>query len=148
MPINSALFLLLNAASTLFMTGLIWFVQIVHYPLFGYVGLESYAAYANQHTRRTTWVVGLPMLLELATSVWLVVAPPPNIPLAALWGGLMLTGVLWLSTLLLQIPRHNALGNGFDAAVHRALVSTNWIRTIAWSLRTVLVLWMLATLLR
>lgn len=26
--------LLLNLASALFMTGLIWFVQVVHYPLF------------------------------------------------------------------------------------------------------------------
>lgn len=145
---NSALFLLLNAASTLFMTGLVWFVQIVHYPLFGYVGVEGFVGYANQHTRRTSWVVGPPMLLELTTSVWLVVQPPPMLPPAALWSGLILTGVLWLSTLLLQIPRHNTLGSGFNASVHRALVATNWIRTIAWSLRTVLVLWMLATLLR
>ena len=145
---NFALLLLLNVAATLFMTGLVWFVQVVHYPLFGHVGVDGFVRYESLHARRTLWVVGPPMLLELATSAWLVVQPIPHISPAAAWIGLGLVGVLWLSTLLLQIPRHNALGNGFDASAHRALVTTNWIRTIAWSLRSVLVLWMLAQLLR
>ena len=32
------LLLLLHAGATFFMCGLIWFVQIVHYPLFAQVG--------------------------------------------------------------------------------------------------------------
>ncbi len=51
---------------------------------------------------------------------------------------------IWASTALLQVPRHTALGSGFDRAAHGGLVLTNWLRTAAWSLRGALVLWMAA----
>ena len=146
--LSPALVLLLNAVATLFMTGLIWFVQIVHYPLFGSVGAEGFDRYAALHTRRTTWVVGPPMLLELATSFGLVFRLPVGNSSIQAWSGLALVGVIWLSTLALQIPRHNVLGSGYDPAAHRALVTTNWLRTIAWSGRAALVLWMLAQMLK
>lgn len=39
--------LLLHTFSTIFMTGLIWFVQVVHYPLFAAVGREAAAPYSS-----------------------------------------------------------------------------------------------------
>ena len=38
--------LLANAAATLFMTGVGWFVQVVHYPLLGCVGADEFRAYS------------------------------------------------------------------------------------------------------
>lgn len=38
------------------MTGLIGFVQVVHYPLFDGVGKSDFAAYEAQHTWRTGFV--------------------------------------------------------------------------------------------
>jgi len=38
---------------------------------------------------------------------------------------------------------HERLGHGYADGAHRRLVQTNWIRTIAWTARGVLVLWML-----
>lgn len=61
--------LLVQSAATLFMTGLIWFVQVVHYPLFGSAGRDIFAGYERAHQRRTGWVVGPPMLVELATAL-------------------------------------------------------------------------------
>ena len=46
----------------------------------------------------------------------------------------------WLPALL-QVPRHNALARGFDGPAHAALVATNWVRTAAWSLRALLLVW-------
>ena len=66
------------------------------------------------------------MLLELAASILLVLRLPSGIAAWQAWSGLALVGVIWLSTLLLQIPRHNTLGAGYDADAHRALVTTNW----------------------
>ena len=116
------------------MVGIIWFVQIVHYPLFGRVGNEKFTEFQNRHQRWTTWVVGPPMLIEAFTSMLLVWHPPiPNIPLLLLAVGLLF--VIWMSTLFLQIPTHGELERGFNARSHRSLVLTNWIRTIAWTLR-------------
>ena len=58
------LILLLQAASTLAMVGLIWFVQIVHYPLFAQVGREGFSGYEQAHQNRTTFVVAPLMLVE------------------------------------------------------------------------------------
>jgi hypothetical protein len=55
-----------------------------------------------------------------------------------------LIGVIWCSTAWLQVPCHNRLAAGFDAACCRSLCRGNWIRTIAWSVRGVIVLLMLA----
>jgi len=124
---------------TLFMTGLIWFVQVVHYPLFALVGKADFAAYERLHARRTGWVVGGPMLLELALALALAWSHGG----AAAWCGLGLLGIVWLSTGTLQVPMHRRLEHGFDQVFHRRLVRSNWVRTIAWSLRGVLAVLML-----
>ncbi len=138
------LLLLLHIGATLFMVGLIWFVQIVHYPLFGGVCEEKFVAYAEAHSRLTSRVVGPPMLLEATTTVALLFFRPAEIPAWAAWVGLILLAVIWLSTAFLQVPRHTALGEGFDVSAHRFLVTSNWIRTFGWSARGLLVLWMVA----
>jgi len=136
--------LIVHAGATLFLTGLIWFVQIVHYPLFDRVGRDAFAAYEVEHSRRTTRVVAPVMLLEAASALLLLEFRPATIPAAWAWAGIVLLGIVWLSTALLQVPRHRSLERGFDGGVHRALVATNWIRTIAWSARSVLALAMTA----
>lgn len=128
--------LLVHAATTLFMVGVIWFVQSVHYPLFEGVGEDRFSAYECQHARRTGWVVAMPMLAELATAIALAW----RLGGALAWSGLVLLMVIWLSTWLWQVPAHRRLENGFDAATHRRLVRTNWVRTIAWSARGILAL--------
>ena len=138
------LILLTNVAATLYMTGLIWCIQIVHYPLFAQVGREGFAAYEAAHSSLITPVVGLPMLIELATAGLLLFFRAPAIRLSEAVIGLLLVVVVWLSTMFLQVPQHNILSAGFDAAAHQFLVNSNWLRTIAWSLRGGLALWMTA----
>ena len=129
-----------HAFVTLFMTGLIWFVQVVHYPLFNRVGKTDFAAYQAHHARRTGRLVGGPMLLELGLGVALAWSPGG----ALAWCGLGLLGIIWLSTAIGQVPAHHRLEKGFDQAAHRRLVVGNWVRTIAWSMRGVLAILMLA----
>ena len=74
------LLFLLHVGSTLYMMGLIWFVQVVHYPLHAHVGAEQFSNYQHLHMNWTTFVVGPPMLIEMATTVWFLLEPPLNIP--------------------------------------------------------------------
>jgi hypothetical protein len=137
-------FLLAHLAATLYMVGVVWFVQVVHYPLFSRVGPEEFSLYSEAHSRLTTYVVGPPMLAEAATALLLVFRRPEGVPLAAALTGLALVVVVWLSTALLQVPRHTTLGSGFDRRAWSGLVLSNWVRTVAWSARGGLVLWMAA----
>ena len=82
--------LLAHLAVTLFMVGVIWFVQVVHYPLFAKVGSERFVLYSKAHSRLTTYVVGPPMLVEAATALLLVFRRPEGVPLAAAFFGLVL----------------------------------------------------------
>lgn len=128
--------LISHAAATLYMTGVIWFVQIVHYPLFSRVGQPGSSEYAREHVRRTGRVVAGPMLAELASAV--AVAWVVGGPLA--WIGLALVGVIWTSTWIWQVPAHRRLEAGFDAAAHARLTRTNWVRVVAWTARSVIAL--------
>ena len=139
---------LANLGATVYMTGVIWFVQIVHYPLFAGVDGDGFVDYERRHAALTTYVVAPPMLIEALTAVLLLWMYPPTAAAWQAWLGLGLVAVIWFSTAFLQIPCHEALGKHFDADVHQRLVSTNWIRTAAWSLRSVLMLWMVARGLR
>ena len=125
----------LHLVATVFMAGVIVFVQIVHYPLMARVGGPDFVAYEAGHTVRTGWVVAPPMILELATAVWLAAgALGTSRAVPAVWG-LALLAVIWISTGLLQAPAHGRLVRGFDPGIHRRLVATNWIRTVAWIAR-------------
>ena len=146
----AALLFLAQLAATLFMTGLIWFVQIVHYPLFTEVGSSSLTRYETLHARRTTWVVFPPMLVELLTS------------LAALYPGLrsnllsapqaytlaILVLVIWITTAVGHVPLHTRLGQHSPETPVRVLsllVRLNWIRTAAWTARALILLYGLAS---
>ena len=122
-----------HLVATVFMVGLIWFVQVVHYPLFDRISGDASIQYAAEHQRRTAWVVGLPMLVEGITTLWLFF-DPINGRLLPLLGGLILLKI-HLSTIFLQIPLHKKLSRGHEREVVRKLVATNWIRTIGWTIR-------------
>ena len=135
---DGGVLLLVHAGCAMMMTGLIWFVQIVHYPLLAHLDGGGIA----EHQRRTGWVVAPPMIVEALTAVLLVFERPEGVPAAAPWIGLALLAVIWMSTALIQVPRHRGLAAG-SGEVSR-LVAENWIRTAAWTGRGAVVAWMLA----
>ena len=139
--------LLANIISTLFMIGLIWMVQVVHYPLFDDVGQENYLSYQQRHQSNITYIVGPVMLIELATAIALAWYPVDGIGKPLVYFGIALVASIWLSTAFIQIPCHEKLAKGFDLNAYMWLVSSNWIRTIAWSARGVVVTWMLVRVL-
>lgn len=136
------LVLLSHLAATLYMVGVIWMVQLAHYPLMALVGPEHMAAWQAENLRRTSWVVGLPMLLEAGTAAALVFAPMSatlgSLPWVA--GGLLVA--VWVSTALVQVPAHESLARALDPEMVTRLVATNWLRTLLWTARAGLVLYM------
>jgi hypothetical protein len=144
-----AMILLIHFAATAAMTGLIWFVQVVHYPLFAYVGgapsaeSANFSGYHRLHTTLTGRVVGPPMITEAMSGVLLLWWRPVGVPVSLVLTSLVLLAVVWASTIWLQVPRHRSLATARSVPDIRALVATNWIRTAAWTTRSVLVAAML-----
>lgn len=139
--------LMVNLVSTWTMVGVIWFVQVVHYPLLSVVPVESAASTAVEHQRRTGWVVGAPMAAEGVTTLMLLAMVPDGVAWFVPWLAGIPLAVALGATVLLSVPRHERMARNPDATVGRELVSTNWVRTIAWSVRGAMVAGMvLATL--
>lgn len=135
--------LLANASATLFMVGLSWFVQVVHYPLFAAVGADRFPAYHREHSRRTTWVVAAPMLAELVSSFALLVEPPAGeTALTAL--GAVLAAAVWVLTFVAAVPAHRGLGDGFRHSAQDRLVRANLVRTLVWTAHGAVVIALLA----
>ena len=141
------LVLLLNVATTLMMIGVIWIIQVVHYPLFSRVGIEAFTQYQAEHTSRITLVVMPLMVVEAITALLLVIQPPAQMPPTLFIIGLVLIGIIWGLTFFVHVPQHTQLSIGFDALNHQHLVRSNWVRTVLWSLRGVIMLWVTAQLL-
>ena len=132
--------LLIHALITCCIVGLIWTIQVVHYPLFPKVGRADFADYHAGHMLLVTLLVGPLVVAEAASAAWLLwdgMRAP-----AFLWS-LPFMVVCWLSTFLFQVPLHARLSQGFDEATYRKLLKTNWLRTCAWSLRGLLLAWAL-----
>lgn len=121
---------------TAMVTGIIWFVQIAHYPLFPLAGGHNYPLYQRTHERGITRVVVPLMVLELVTAIILVFRFPSGVSRSLFYLTLVLLVILWLSTFLLQVPQHRRLEAGFNVDAWQILCRTNWVRTITWSLRT------------
>lgn len=135
--------LALHAAATLMMTGLVWFVHAVHYPMFAAVakaGDEHWKAFEQEHLRRTGLLIPPIMLLELAAAVVLLVVPDAEVSRELLWIGSGLLVVVWLTTFLGAVPMHTRLSAGFTPGAHRWLLRFNLIRTLAWTARSVVAL--------
>ncbi len=137
---------LAHLAATWALVGLIWFVQVVHYPLFSSVGPAQFVGYEARHTRRTGWVVAVLMPLEAGTGLWLALDPPGQAGNLALIG-LALIALLWIVTLLWQVPLHRRLSVSYQPGLVLQLVRSNWVRTSVWSARGLLVLVVAAELL-
>ncbi len=113
-----------HLAATAATVGLIWFVQVVHYPLFATVGREEFESHETAHRRRTA---GL-----------LVLARPAGLGWGLPFAGVGVVAMIHLSTVRLQVPRHAELSGGYDEFTLRRLVRSDWIRTLGWSIRCVM----------
>jgi hypothetical protein len=135
---NGSLVAAAHLLTTFAMVGVIWFVQIVHYPMMASFDRENFASHEKEHCDRTGWVVVPLMLVEIFTFALLLIEGIRSN--AFLISGLLL-GVIWASTFLIQVPLHRRLLGGWSARQHQRLVTTNWIRTAAWTGRGFLLSW-------
>ena len=111
-----------GAAATFAMVGVIWIVQLVHYPSFAFVDATRYAEFQNFHERNITFIV-LPLMLVEALCAFALLASAAMgtqvdgdsvgtemfTPSAI---GLGLVVFLWGWTALVSVPFHARLAGG------------------------------------
>lgn len=133
---------ILHMAATWAMVGFIWTIQLLQYPLMAEVPKDGFTRFEAVHQRRVTAVIALfgPLEVVMAALVFLTV---DAVPTWLSFGSGAVLAAIWTSTAFFYAPLHSRLAGGFDARLHRRLVTTNWLRTAAWSLRGLAAAWML-----
>jgi uncharacterized membrane protein len=113
------------------LAGLIWTIQVVHYPLFARVGPQEWPRYEAEHQRRITWLVGPLMVANVVLAVALLLAEPDV--LSAINAGLAVA--VFIATGLIYAPMHGGLQSSAGEVAIRRLVRANWARTAAWTVQ-------------
>ena len=129
---------IIHLSLCLFMTGLIWLIQLVHYPSFAFVEENNFSQFESFHTQRISLIVMPVMIAELISGLYLL---PSNASTPLFMTSLVILGIIWASTFIFSVPCHYQLNNGKNNKVIKRLVLTNWPRTIGWSLRSGLLIY-------
>lgn len=121
-------------AATWAVVGFIWTIQVLQYPLMAEVPAEAFTRFEEVHQRRVTVVIAMfgPLDVVMAGLVFLTVDAVPT--WLSFTSGAALAAI-WVSTAFFYAPLHGRLSEGFDEALHRRLVTSNWLRTVAWTMR-------------
>jgi hypothetical protein len=124
--------------------GLIWTIQLVHYPSMRFIPKERFVEYHNFHSIRISFLAIPLMVTELGTSLILFYQNYNNAIQTIFLINLVIVALIWLSTFLIQVPLHNALSKEKQSEKLSKLICTNWIRTILWTARSILMILFLA----
>ena len=119
------------------MVGVIWIIQLVHYPSFHFIERNQYTTFQRFHMSRISYVVIPAMVTELFTLI-LIIISIDQVNLIILASALLLI-VIWLMTAVFFSGVHQKLTLGYDQAVVEKLVKLNWGRTLLWTLRLLII---------
>ncbi|MGK0367234.1 MAG: hypothetical protein ACI9QD_000368 [Thermoproteota archaeon] len=128
----------IHLSSCLLMTGVIWMVQIVHYPTFKFIDYKSFTLFSAFHAKSISSIVIPLMLIEIATAAILII----QFPGIALFINFILLLITWGVTFLVSMPLHKELQRQQSTRSIEKLINSNWVRTSLWTLRSVF-LWTL-----
>jgi hypothetical protein len=139
------LIFLINTFSSFFMAGLIWTVQLVHYPSFHFVGSDNFSAFQHHHVHSIAKIVIPVMVTEITTSFGLALIDGWFSLNAA---GFYIVVLIWAATGLFSVPAHSKLEQNKDESAINKLVTTNWTRTLLWSVKSGISIWIFWNLIK
>lgn len=120
--------LLVECILNAFLAGLIWTVQLLIYPSFRFVEKNNYRSFHLFHMKTITPIVAPVMILEFIISCF-------NSYRHAHYYSVAFLIVIWGTTFLISVPIHEKLLMNKDEKLINNLIKTNWLRTIAWTLK-------------
>lgn len=125
----------LHLACCFYLTGVIWVIQLTHYPAFSVISESDFVRFHARHTAVMGGIVGPAMILELLSA--LVLARQLHMGWLL---NLSAVAVIWIVTFALSVPSHSKLSRGRDLDEIDKLVRDNWTRTILWTVRAAVLL--------
>ena len=139
-PDFQQLALQLHVFSTLFMTGVIWFMQVIYYPSFRILDTDRISQATQLYRQRAAWVIMPVMLVEMSTGILLMSSSWVTQYGKSLVANLAILFLIWGITLVKMSPLHSRLSSEMEEGTIQSLISTNGLRTVLWTARSILLL--------
>lgn len=141
---SAQLYLLVVMVACFYCSGASWMLQVVCYPTYNLVGEKEFVPFHIDFGKRLIGAAVGPMVLTCLASFGLLFFRPTAAPLWAAIIVALCTATILITTIVLEVPKHNALDrDGKSKALIDGLVRDNWPRVIAWSLASLLLAFML-----
>ena len=137
--IGANLSLLIHLFASLCFVGIIWYVQLIAYPQFRMVSVHDWIPFEKNHTRRSFWLIAPLFVLETlgmaGTAIYYVTSAP-----LLIIGSTVCYLIAYIATFTIHMPLHRLLSTSHQTKWIDRLITTNWYRTVAWTLKGLLAL--------
>jgi len=126
----------IHLLATAILTGAIWVIQLIHYPVFKYIDKSYFKLFMKFHVRGILIFVLPFMLIEIVSGTYLFIIGHNSILFLF---SLVILYLIWISTLLIFSNYHKKLQHDKDNDIINKLVKYNWFRTLGWTVRLILI---------
>ena len=129
-----------HLTSTSIMVGIIWVIQLVHYPSFKYVKDSDYIIFQKYHMSNISYIVFPSMFTELITSLLIFFSGEKSFLFML---SMICISLIWVITGVLFTKFHSTLQKGKDLKMIEKMIKANWIRTLLWTMRLIMILFVI-----
>ena len=133
---NLMILSLIHLISTAIIVGIIWVIQVVHYPSFYFIERDEYVSFQKFHMDKISYIVVPVMLIESISGFILIYNELNTVLLISM----ILLFFIWVLTGIFFVPIHQKLTSGYQEELVEKLVKINWFRTTFWTIRLLLVM--------
>ncbi len=132
--------LMIHIISTSIMVGVIWVIQLVHYPSFKYVNESDYIIFQKYHMSNISYIVFPVMFTELITALIILFFGEKSLFFVL---SLICLFLIWVITGVLFTKYHSILKEGKDLMIIEKMIKANWIRALLWTMRLIMILFVI-----
>ena len=146
-PFLLSIALIGNLCASVFMTGIIGFIQFVQYPMLSHISSFDFSCYYKKYISRISWIIYPVMIIEICFASWLSFLPVHSKLQLPVLITFILLALASLNTFLIQAPLNQKLQLAFNNDVLSKMLFYNMIRFLSWALRTLILCWIILFLL-
>jgi hypothetical protein len=141
---------LIAFALTFYGLGASFVEGFVNYPTWHLIGVDEFRLFHQAVDPRVIGYLVIPKVVSSVLTVLLLWFRPAAIPRWAIWFAVALNAIVWISTLVIQIPIQLELSrNGLSIPlIERLRLTDLWLRQVPNISNALLFLWMMALLLQ
>ena len=122
-----------NLFSNIYLIAISIMVQFIIYPSFKNYPQSTFKSFHSAYTKKMLFIVGPIMILELLSTLYLVIKNSFFLPT-------LIVALIWLTTFFLIVPIHQSLNYSFNIRNHKKLLRLNFVRSSFWVLKLLLIL--------